>query len=149
MKEKKIYRSDKNRILGGVCGGIGDYFDIDPVLIRLVFVLLTIAGGAGVLVYVISWIIIPEEPERLERDNEKSGTEQIHEKAAEFAKEIKETVQKNNGKDNEGRIITGLVILALGFLFLFQNVFHFNVWSIFWPVILIAIGLVIATGSKK
>lgn len=59
---KKLYRSGKNRILGGVCGGIGEYFDIDPVFIRLLWVLCSLMGGAGFLAYIIAWIIVPRNP---------------------------------------------------------------------------------------
>jgi len=59
---KRLYRSRESKILAGVCAGLGDYFNIDPVIIRLLWVILTIAGGAGVLIYIIAWIIIPEEP---------------------------------------------------------------------------------------
>jgi len=62
---KKLYRSRKNRIIAGICGGIGDYFDIDPVIIRLLWVLFAFAGmGFGILVYIAAWLIIPEEPRR-------------------------------------------------------------------------------------
>ena len=62
---KRLYRSRKDRILGGVCGGLGIYFDIDPVIIRLLCLLLTFAGmGLGILVYLIAWIIIPLEPKK-------------------------------------------------------------------------------------
>ncbi len=59
---KRLYRSRNDRILGGVCSGIANYFEIDPVIIRLLWVLLTFAMGFGILAYVIAWIIIPEEP---------------------------------------------------------------------------------------
>ena len=62
MEPKRLYRSRKSRILAGVCGGLGDYFNIDPVIVRLLFVLFTVLGGAGILVYIIAWIIVPEEP---------------------------------------------------------------------------------------
>ena len=62
MEPKRLYRSRKHRILAGVCGGMGEYFKLDPVIVRLLFVLFTILGGAGVLVYIIAWIIVPEEP---------------------------------------------------------------------------------------
>ena len=61
-RPKRLYRSGRDKILGGVCGGIAEYFKIDPVLIRLLWVLFTLAGGAGVLVYIIAWIIIPRNP---------------------------------------------------------------------------------------
>lgn len=58
----KLYRSRKNRIVAGVCGGIGEYLKVDPTLIRLLWLLISIVGGSGVVAYIIAWIIIPEEP---------------------------------------------------------------------------------------
>src|SRR5687767_4489369 len=55
----KLRRSVRDRMLGGVCGGLGEYFGIDPVLVRLAFVLTTLAGGAGVLAYIIMLIAVP------------------------------------------------------------------------------------------
>jgi phage shock protein C len=60
-KTKKLYRSTKNRVLGGVCGGLGEYFDIDPSLVRLLWLVIVFMGGGGVLIYIILWIILPEE----------------------------------------------------------------------------------------
>ena len=61
-KVKRLYRSRKNRIIAGVCGGIGEYLNIDPVIVRLIWLLLVFAGfGAGLLVYLIAWLIVPEK----------------------------------------------------------------------------------------
>lgn len=62
MSGKRLYRSRDNRMIAGVCGGIGEYFNIDPTLIRLLLLFLTIWGGGGVVVYFIAWLIIPEAP---------------------------------------------------------------------------------------
>ncbi len=61
MEPKKIYRSNLNKTIGGVCGGIAEFFNIDPVLIRVIFVLFGLFG-AGILVYLILWIMIPQSP---------------------------------------------------------------------------------------
>lgn len=61
MEQKKLFRSIDNKMICGVCGGIGNYFNVDPTLIRLVWVLATFFGGSGLLVYIIAAIIIPEE----------------------------------------------------------------------------------------
>ena len=57
---KRIYRSRQDRMVCGVCGGIAEYFDIDPTLVRLVWVIITLMGGAGILAYIIAAIIIPD-----------------------------------------------------------------------------------------
>lgn len=60
MSEKKLVRDTSNEMVAGVCAGLARYFDIDAVIIRLVFVVLALAGGPGVLLYIILWIIMPE-----------------------------------------------------------------------------------------
>ena len=63
MREKRLYRSRKSRILGGVCGGLGEYLGIDPNLIRLLWIALTLVNGMGFILYIIAWVLIPEEGE--------------------------------------------------------------------------------------
>lgn len=60
MDEKQLMRSIDNRMIAGVCAGLGDYFNIDPTLVRLIFVALALAGGPGVLLYIILWVVMPE-----------------------------------------------------------------------------------------
>jgi phage shock protein PspC (stress-responsive transcriptional regulator) len=62
MTDKKLYRIPSKGMIGGVCAGLGDYFDIDPTSIRLVFVLLFFAGFSGGLIYLIMWLIVPIKP---------------------------------------------------------------------------------------
>ncbi len=59
---KKLYRSVEDKKIAGVCGGLGDYFDIDPTIIRLIWLAMIFAVGTGVLAYIIAWIIVPEKP---------------------------------------------------------------------------------------
>ncbi len=59
---KKLYRSKEGRKIAGVCGGLGEYFDIDPTIIRLIWLAMLFAVGSGVLAYIIAWIIVPEKP---------------------------------------------------------------------------------------
>ena len=59
MEQKKLYRSRRNRMVCGVCGGIGEYFNIDPVVIRLLWVVFCCLGGSGIIAYIIAAIIIP------------------------------------------------------------------------------------------
>jgi phage shock protein C len=57
---KRLYRSRDNRMIGGVCGGLAEYFNIDPTLVRLVFLILFLAAGSGPLLYLVMWVIVPE-----------------------------------------------------------------------------------------
>ena len=59
----KLYRSKTNKIIAGVCGGIGEYFKVDPTLVRLLWLLISVmSAGSGVVAYIVAWIIIPKEP---------------------------------------------------------------------------------------
>lgn len=62
-KPRLLRRSRTDKVIGGVCGGLGRYLGVDPVLIRIAFVVLAVAGGSGVLLYIVAWILIPEEAE--------------------------------------------------------------------------------------
>ncbi len=59
---KRLYRSRMTRMLGGVCGGVASYFQLDPSLVRIAWVVFTLLGGAGLLAYLICWVVIPDEP---------------------------------------------------------------------------------------
>ncbi len=61
MVEKKLYRSEKNRMIAGVCGGLAEYFDVDPVVVRLLWVVVTFFIGSGILLYILACIIMPNE----------------------------------------------------------------------------------------
>jgi phage shock protein C len=60
-KIKRLYRSKTDKVFAGICGGIGNYLGVDPVIIRLIWVLLTLCAGAGILVYLLAWLIVPQE----------------------------------------------------------------------------------------
>ena len=63
MMNKRLFKSNRNRMVNGVCGGIAEYFDIDPTLVRLGWVLFCALGGSGILAYIIAAIVIPRRPE--------------------------------------------------------------------------------------
>lgn len=59
---KTLYRSKKSRIVAGICGGMGEYFDVDPIWFRILALVLIFGWGAGIILYLVLWLIIPEEP---------------------------------------------------------------------------------------
>jgi phage shock protein C len=67
---KKLYLSETDRKIGGVCGGLGEYFDKDPILFRILFVFMTLCMGGGILLYLIMWLVVPRKPKDL---NGKTG----------------------------------------------------------------------------
>jgi phage shock protein C len=64
MAEKKLYRSVADRKIAGVCGGLAEYLGLDPLLVRILMVVLALVSGAGVLFYILVWILVPEVPSR-------------------------------------------------------------------------------------
>jgi phage shock protein C len=66
---KRLYRSRDDQMIAGVCAGLAEYLDVDPVLVRLAMVLFTLAGGSGIIIYLIAWIIMPERPETAPNPN--------------------------------------------------------------------------------
>ena len=64
---KRLYRSRTDNKIAGVCGGLAQYFEVDPVIVRLFWILFSLLGGAGIILYIISWIVIPLEPEFIQR----------------------------------------------------------------------------------
>jgi phage shock protein C len=108
---KRLYRSREQRILGGVCGGIAEYFNVDVTWVRLICLVTAIFGGGGLLFYLIAWIIIPENPYQTGK-----------------------AVDKTNEVLGWGLIILGLLIL-LPKLFSFVNL------KMMWAVVLIGFGI--------
>jgi len=84
---KKLYRSTNDRMIGGVCGGLGEYLGIDPTVIRLIFVLIALTGGAGVLIYLIMFLVVPEASDGQEPIPASSVPEPAPEAATEATEE--------------------------------------------------------------
>ena len=76
--KKRLYRIESGKMLAGVCGGIAEYFDIDPTLIRALWVLFCILGGSGILLYIILAVLIPSEETRLKKSSNYIKIEKKH-----------------------------------------------------------------------
>jgi phage shock protein C len=142
MPSKKLYRSREHAMIGGVCAGIAEYFDTDPSLIRLALVLLFFAGGVGILAYIVAWIIVPQKPLITAKTSETNPAE---EQAATTSNDSVEEI-------NRPRFVLGLILIALGGLFLLGSLHVWHWFSFFrlWPMILIIIGIMIVTkGMEK
>lgn len=140
--ERKLYRSDVNKVIAGVCGGLGEYFNIDPVLVRLAFVIIVFAGGAGILGYVLAWIIIPRRPYESNIDSSSqsgsTGTTGGDSHTAVFS-----------SSSSMMRYLPGLLLVIVGAVLLIrQTVFWFS-WTEFLPVALIVIGAIVIIRSVQ
>ncbi|AFD07840.1 PspC domain-containing protein [Solitalea canadensis] len=64
--EKRLYRNTDNKVISGVCSGLGEYFNLDPTIVRIIFLILFFGLGTGVLIYIILWVVMPEKPKMIE-----------------------------------------------------------------------------------
>lgn len=155
MAAQKLYRSDDDRVISGLCGGIGEYFDIDSTVVRIVFVILALWGGVGIVLYIIGILLIPQRSDRLTDGDSKEGKrtgEEIGEKVSAVASEIRENLRRSNRKSGGMRadFILGLVIIIFGILLLLENIFPKFGFNLFWPIVLILIGvLILNSGIRK
>ena len=137
---KKWYRSRKDKMIGGVAGGLAEYFDIDPTIVRLLFV----AGlfmGAGFLVYIVLWIVVPEEPYGLDYSQQNNADSENTDQG-EQNKTSDQT--KTYHKQNRTHIF-GAILIILGVLILLDNFVRFHA---FWPLLLILVGVGILLKSR-
>ncbi len=148
---KKLYRSVTDKMIGGVCGGIAEYFDIDPVIVRLVFVLAVIFGGSGILAYIILWIIIPQKPYIITPFNQekpKEGNAGDGDAESKTQNEFKMNMVSEKQKNNKS-VFAGAFLIVIGVIFLLNNFvpgFHFKDY---WPLVLIGLGLAIILKAKN
>lgn len=136
--EKKLYRDENRKVIAGVCAGLSDYFSIDVVLVRLVFVLTLVFHGSGTLVYIIFWILMPK---RSTVFNDPTVDYTVHEQGSSF-QSTNPNFKLNNNKDITK--IGGAVLILLGVFFLLDQLDFIPYWinfEQFWPVILVVIGL--------
>ncbi len=128
MESKRLYRSRTDKIIAGVCGGMAEYFDVDPVIMRVLFVLLAFFGGSGFILYLASIFIIPKKP--LQTESEAAPAQQ-------------------SASRGGARTMFGIVMIIFGALILLGNLgvlsfFHFWHLSAFvFPILLILIGMAI------
>lgn len=137
---KKLYRSKSDQMIAGVCAGIAEYFKIDPIIVRIIF-LLGLVTGYGIIIYFVLWSIVPEE------GTDKSvNVERVVENGA---KDIETKVNSFVEKIQSNRNISmwaGIFIILFGLFFLLGNFGFFNIFKylrpdLLWPVILIIVGI--------
>lgn len=153
MQRQGLYRSRKDKVFGGVAGGIARSLNADPAIVRLIFALLVIAAGGGVLLYLILWIAIPEEPfEFYQESGTAGGATTGNETATQGSPAPKPYYPPRR---NNGALIVGLILIAVGALFLADRYLpnihiHFHD---FWPLIIVFAGIALIassfTGIKK
>ncbi len=157
MEPKRLYRSTTDRKLAGVAAGLAEYFVMDPLLVRLAFVILTLAGGGGILIYIIMWIVTPDNPNRpytiLDADKTSRGESAAPEgdspsmNPSETASSARPPSSGKPAKQSRGSLMGGLVLITLGLLFLADELIPDVDFGDLWPVLIIVIGLVLLANA--
>ncbi len=161
MKDK-LYRSRIKRVLGGVAGGLSEYLNLDPILVRIILIIIALLNGLGIILYIVLWIIIPEEPfEHAFNMGPSSEPQNSDSAGSQPESSSKETEPKKNinfedlerkfgkPKNDGGRIFAGIILIAAGLFFLVDNIFPHLYFEDYLPVALIAIGIVLVWHSIK
>jgi phage shock protein C len=152
---KRLYKSRKNKVVDGVCGGIAEYFDVDPVLVRIIFVMFFFLGGSALIAYIVGMIIMPRAPYEPAQE---PGT--ITEKQEKVSQSPPVKPAPASTSPGAGSLVIGIILIIFGGLFLLNNLdfpffhrffwwFRFHFWEFFIPGILILVGLVLIVKSKE
>ena len=141
MRER-LYRSRDERLFLGVAGGLAEWFDVDPSIVRLAFVLFSLAGGAGLIIYIAMAIFVPERPPGVPV---RPGVALTGEPAAGF----EAGTQSRTRGDGRGALVFGVLLVVVGAWFLLRRAIPGLDLDNWWPVLLIGIGVVLLVGAAR
>lgn len=141
---KQLVRSETNKMVAGICGGLADYFDIDATLFRILFVVTTFLGGAGVLVYVLLWIIIPTSSSQ--SVDPKARVTEFKNEAERFVQSTADQIRKStqdSGSHTAARTqqLIAIALVVLGILIIVKNILPHISFTFVWPGILVLLGV--------
>ncbi|KKQ49500.1 MAG: Phage shock protein C, PspC [Candidatus Woesebacteria bacterium GW2011_GWD1_38_10] len=137
----KLFRSQNDRVVAGVCTGLGEFFQIDATIIRLIFIIVTLFGGGGLLLYLILWLIIPSQgsDSEITKENIDKGVNEMKDKA----RDITESIKLNSTNLNTRQFL-GIIILAFGAILLLDNFGIVNIarlWRFIPALVIIFLGI--------
>jgi phage shock protein PspC (stress-responsive transcriptional regulator) len=142
-ERKRLYRSRSDRMVGGVCGGIAAYLNVDATIVRLVMAVLALVQGVGVVLYLLGWILIPAEgrPAGSPGDAAREGAEEMAVQARSFGDSVSKAVGSDSGN---AAVVVGIVLVLVGVVFLLRSLgivlFGWVEWGVLWPIVLIGAG---------
>ena len=145
MENVKLYRSVSNQMIGGVCGGLGAYVNIDPIFVRLLFVLLLFGTEFGFILYLLLWILVPEEGKDYGFKDDS-----FSDRVKSMGNDVQKAVTQPHPQS--GLILGAGLIIIGGILFLDRLNFSWLRWmdfDILWPLILIAGGIVLLIRIRR
>jgi len=147
---RRLTRDQKHAVLGGVAAGFGNYFGVDPVLVRLVFILLAFLNGFGLVAYAVGWVIMPRESEGGAAAGagakETAPVDRLVEKVRQAGERVADEFQRLPVDGGRGRVVAGTILILLGILFLLDRLswWYWPRWARLanlWPIVIIVIGV--------
>ena len=164
--ERRLYRSSRDKMLGGVCGGLAEYFAVDPVIVRIIAVLLALLNGLGIIAYIVLWIIVPRQ-EKVGSPTSEVIRDNLNNMGQE-ARRVGQEVRAAFGRPEEravppvvppgeeetrpaargglwGTYVLAALLIVVGLLLLLHN-FNLFWWLSFgrlWPLVLVLVGLLL------
>ena len=151
MENRKLRRNPMNRVIGGVCSGLADFFGVDVALMRIAFVIAFLFASFGFWLYIILWIVLPENGQQTTDNGQQSfGQSQSQSQGqGQSQSPQSESVSVSKSESKVKSIFAGAFIILIGLLFLVNNFIPINwVWKL-WPLILVAIGVVMIITARK
>jgi phage shock protein C len=147
---KRLYRSRTDRMLAGVAGGMADYFDLDPSVVRVVWALLVVALGAGILLYIVAAIVIPEEPMGAPAVGDTMASDASGSTSGAMGGPAPYPRSGRGGhRESSGAIVFGVVLVVAGAWFLLRQYIPTLDDRFVWPSVLVVIGIFLIAGAMR
>lgn len=155
---KKLYRSTVDKMIGGVAGGLAEYFDIDSTLVRVLFIVVVFLGGGGIIAYIILWIVVPQKPYELPKFSSTDSLKGESGSSSNFSSDENksDSFSMSNGgavssmtHSGNKQIWVAIILMVIGSLLLLDNIFPRFDFDHYWPIILIGIGIGLLLKAKN
>ena len=155
---KKLYRSTVDKMIGGVAGGLAEYFDIDSTLVRVLFIVVVFLGGGGIIAYIILWIVVPQKPYELPKFSSTDSPKGESGSSSNFSSDENksDSFSMSNGgavssmtHSGNKQIWVAIILMVIGSLLLLDNIFPRFDFDHYWPIILIGIGIGLLLKAKN
>lgn len=160
---KRLYRSSRNAVIGGVCAGVADYFQVDPTIVRLVWAATILLGGTGLIAYVLAWLVIPPAP-REELQGDWPRIEPVPVEPAESGEGAGDAAVEpsvapappsppppgaSRGPGLSGPSTLGLILVLVGAFLLARNLLPDLHLQRFWPLAIVVLGLYLVLSAVR
>jgi phage shock protein C len=142
----RLYRSRTDSMIGGVAAGLAEYLNADPALVRIVWaILVVVTGGAALVVYIVAWIVVPEEPAAEPTTDPVTG-----EAIAPTGEPAAVPSSTPSGPGGQAGVVIGIGLVVVGLWFLLREYLPEIDWALIWPLVLVGIGaLVLVTSMRR